>query len=237
MKYPKQIKMATHGSPRVKISAAEKRPPALCWAPTTSSGAVYERAGCSAISQSARGPLWQYRTASWSAFHDKHCNTYELHVKKRRSCMHFGFLTLSCTDVSCAADCADVNIVSGVPAKRLNYRHVHYPERLCKTVATIRVVKGSFSRIAVAKLSQHSKAKACELPGTTSSDADGLRADAPVYLVGLAVQKVQPICHLHHIQHVSSWTVLLLVTPNSMCMQMLVPAYLYVNDQAKSVSM
>ncbi len=134
-------------------------------------------------------------------------------------------------------DSGDVNVVGGKPTKSFNYRHVHYPERLCKTVATVRVVKGSFSRIAVAKLSQHGKAKACELPGTTSSDADGLGADAPVYLIGLAVQKVQPICHLHHIQHVSSWTVLLLVTPKSMCMQILVPAYFYVNDQAKSVSM
>ncbi|KAA6417125.1 MAG: hypothetical protein FRX49_12880, partial [Trebouxia sp. A1-2] len=81
---------------------------------------------------------------------------------------------------TCKAD-QDVNIVGGTPTKRLDSRHVHYPESLCKTVATIRVVKGSFSRIAVAKLSQHSKAKACELPRTTSSDADGLRADAPVY--------------------------------------------------------
>lgn len=96
----------------------------------------------------------------------------------------------------------NVDIVGGMPTKRLDYSHVHYPESLCKTVATIRVVKGSFSRIAVAELSQHSKAKACELPRTTSSDADGFRADAPVYLVGLTVQKVQPICHLQQIQHV-----------------------------------
>ncbi len=95
--------------------------------------------------------------------------------------------------------CGDINIVGGTLTKKFDYRHVHYPESLCKTIATIRVVKGSFSRIAVAKLSQHSKAKACELPRTTSSDAYGLRADAPVYLVGLAVQKVQPICHLQQI--------------------------------------
>ncbi len=143
-----------------------------------------------------------------------------------------------CPEQTCPVQtcCADVNIVGGTPTKRLDYRHVHYPESLCKTVATIRVVKGSFSRIAVAKLSQHSKAKACELPRTTSSDADGLRADAPVYLVGLAVQKMQPICHLQQIQYVSSWAVLLLVTPKCMCMQILVPAYFYVNDQAKTVS-
>lgn len=132
--------------------------------------------------------------------------------------------------------CADVNIVGGTPTKRLDSRHVHYPESLCKTVATIRVVKGSFSRIAVAKLSQHSKAKACELPRTTSSDADGLRADAPVYQVGLAVQEMQPICHLHQIHHVSCCAVLLLVTPKSMCMQILVPAQLYTYGQAKTVS-
>ncbi len=124
--------------------------------------------------------------------------------------------------------CVNVDIVDGMPTKRLDYRHVHYPERLCKTVATIRVVKGSFSRIAIAKLSQHSKAKACELPCATSSDADSLGADGPVYLVGLAVQKVQPICHLQHIQHVSSWTLLLLVTPiKELCMQILLPAQFY----------